>query len=147
MPLSESTLREDLRRAMLAKDHLRTRVLRTTLAAIKNKAIEARTKELSETELIAVVKREARQCGETLEFARKAGRAETISEQEATLVILEGYLPRSLGEPELKEAIHRIVAETGACALGAIMKELGLRFPGQFDGKSASRIAAEVLRG
>jgi uncharacterized protein YqeY len=147
VPLSETGLREDLRRAMLAKDDLRTRVLRTTLAAIKNKSIEARTKELAEPELVAVIKREARQCGETLDFARKAGRADTIREQEAILAILEGYLPALLGELELKDAIQRIVAETGATAIGAIMKELGARFPGRFDGKAASRIAADVLRG
>jgi hypothetical protein len=132
---------------MLAKDDLRTRVLRTTLAAIKNKAIEARTKELSETDLVAVMKREARQCGETLDFARKAGRADMVREHEAVLAILEGYLPSMLGETELKEAIQRIVAETGASAIGAIMKELGVRFPGRFDGKVASRIAGELLRG
>ncbi|RMF22828.1 MAG: GatB/YqeY domain-containing protein [Deltaproteobacteria bacterium] len=145
MSISEETLRSDLKKAMLEKDTLRVRVLRGLLAAIKNRAIEARGEELTEKDLVAVVKREVKQCRETLDFARQAGRSETVAEQEAVLSVLESYLPAQLDEAALRREIEAIAAETGATNIGPVMKELSARHAGRFDGKTASRIAAEIV--
>ncbi len=145
MSICEETLRADLKSAMLKKDGLRVRVLRSLLAAVKNRAIEARGSELTEADLVAVIKREAKQCRETLEFARKAGRSETVREQEAVLAVLESYLPAQMDEAALRREIEAIAAETAADSIGPVMKELSARHQGRFDGKTASRIAAEVV--
>ena len=145
MSLDENRLRDDLKTAMRARDSLRTRVLRGVLAALKNKAIETRGEALGEKELIAIVKREAKQCAETLEFARKAGRDDTVAEHEAVLKVLEAYLPRQLDEDSLRAAVEAIVAETGATEMGSVMKELSARHGGAYDGKRASVIVREVL--
>jgi uncharacterized protein YqeY len=147
MSLDENRLREDLKTAMRARDELRTRVLRGVLAALKNKAIEVRGEELGEKELLAIVKREAKQCGETLEFARKAGREDSVAEHEAVLKMLEEYLPRQLDEGSLRAAVDAIVAETRATEMGAVMKELSTRHGGAYDGKLASAIVREILAG
>ena len=117
MSLSEERLRDDLKHAMRERDGLRTQVLRGLLAAIKNKSIEARGEELTESDLVAVVKKEAKQCSETLAFARDAGRAETVTEHEAVLAVLETYLPQQLGEEQLRSEIAAIISETGAEAV------------------------------
>ena len=145
MSLDENRLRDDLKTAMRARDALRTRVLRGVLAALKNKAIETRGEALGEKELIAIVKREAKQCAETLEFARKAGRDDTVAEHETVLKVLEAYLPRQLDEGSLRAAVEAIVAETGATEMGSVMKELSVRHGGAYDGKRASVIVREVL--
>ena len=44
---------------------------------------------------------------------------------------------------ELATAIRAIVAETGATSLGPVMKALGERFAGRYDGKAASALAAQ----
>ena len=148
MSLSEAKLREDLKLAMRGRDELRTRVLRGLLAAIKNKSIEARGEELAESDLLAVVKKEAKQCSETLAFAREAGRTESVSEHEAVLTVLETYLPQQLGEQELRTEIAAIISDTGAegmSAMGQVMKELGARHAGRYDGKLASGLVREML--
>jgi len=145
MSICEESLRADLKAAMLNKDALRVRVLRSLLAAIKNRAIDARGTDLTETDLVAVIKREAKQCRETLEFARKAGRDETVKEQEAVLRVLESYLPAQMDEAALRREIEAIASETGATNIGPVMKELSARHGGRFDGKTASRIAAEIV--
>jgi len=147
MGLSEQQLRDDLKDSMRARDAVRTGVLRGILAAVKNKLIETRSDELGEQDLVAIVKREAKQCGETLGFARKAGRDEQVSEHEAVLAVLEQYLPRQLGEEELRAAVAGIIAETGAEAMGAVMKELSARHGGAYDGKLASKVVREALAG
>jgi len=145
MALSEQRLRDDLKEAMRAKDAMRLRVLRGVLAAVKNKAIELKPAELGEADLVAVVTREAKQCRETLDFARKAGRDETVAEHEAVLAILESYLPKQLSDDELESVIGQIATKTGATSIGPVMKELSTRYGGQFDGKKASALAAKVL--
>jgi uncharacterized protein YqeY len=147
MALSETSLRDDMKTAMRAKDQLKLRVVRGLLAAIKNKSIETGAKELAEKDLIAIVSREAKQCKETLDAARDAGRAEMVTEHEALLAILETYLPRQLSEAELETAIKAIVAETGATSIGPVMKLLGERHGGGYDGKTASKVVGRLLAG
>jgi uncharacterized protein len=143
--LNEEGLRADLKNAMLAKDSTRTRIVRAVLAAAKNLAIEKKAPSLGEQDLLTVVKREVKQRHESAEFARQAGRSETVAELQAEIAMLEDYLPKQLGETDLRAAIETIVSDTGATSIGPIMKELSARYPGRYDGKLASRIAQEVV--
>jgi uncharacterized protein YqeY len=146
--MSEQTIREDLKVAMRERDSATSTVLRGLLAAIKNKTIELKIDALSEKDFIAVVKREAKQCSETLDFARKAGREESVAEHEAVLSVLERYLPAQMDEAGLRAAIEEIATALGdAPAMGAIMKELSAKHGGSYDGKTASRIAGEIAGG
>jgi len=143
--MSDQALREDLKNAMLAKDRVRTSVLRGVLAAAKNRAIERKETSLPEPELVAIIRREIKQRNETLEFARQGGRSETVAELTQELAVLDEYLPKQLGEEELRAAISTLVHDSGATSIGPIMKELSSRYPGRYDGKLASRIAQELV--
>lgn len=143
--LNEEGLRADLKNAMLAKDAVRTRVLRQVLAAAKNLAIEKKAPALGEQDLLTVVKREVKQRHESVEFARQAGRADTVAELQQEIAMLEDYLPKQLGEAELRAAIETIASDMDKASIGPIMKELSARYPGRYDGKLASRLAQEVV--
>ena len=147
MSPGEQKLRDDMKTALRAKDAQRTQVLRAVLAAAKNRAIELRVDAIPESELVAVLKREAKQRAESLDFARKAGRDDLVRENEAAVAIVESYLPKQLSEAELRAEIQTIMGETGAADVGSIMKELGRRHTGRYDGKLASRLAGELTRG
>jgi uncharacterized protein YqeY len=141
----EPTIRDDLKLAMRAKDAHRCQILRAILAAAKNRAIELRVESLDETEFLSVLKREAKQRAESLDFAKKAERDDLVREHTAALAIVEAYLPRQMSESELRDEITAIVAEAGVSGMGAVMKELTRRHAGHFDGKTASRLANEIL--
>jgi uncharacterized protein YqeY len=145
MSPGEQKLRDDMKDALRAKDALRTQVLRAVLAAAKNRAIELRVETIPDAELVAVLKREAKQRNESLDFARKAGREDLVREHEASVAIVESYLPKQLSEQELRAEIEAISRETDASEMGAIMKELGRRHAGRYDGKLASRLAGELV--
>lgn len=147
MSPGEQKLREDMKSALRARDAQRTQVLRAVLAAAKNRAIELRVDEIPEAELVAVLKREAKQRAESLDFARKAGRDDLVREHESAVAIVEGYLPKQMSETELRAEIQAIMRETGAADIGSIMKELGRRHAGRYDGKIASRLAGECAAG
>ncbi len=145
MQVNIDSLQADLKRAMLARDPRRVRVLRGVLAALKNRAIEKKGAALTGDDVLAVLKRERKQREESLDYARKADRVETVEELQAELAILEEYLPTPLSRDELRAAIQTIIEETGASAIGPIMKELNARFPGRIDGRLASALAHEAL--
>ncbi|HEY2775448.1 MAG TPA: GatB/YqeY domain-containing protein [Candidatus Binatia bacterium] len=144
--MNEKDLREGLTAAMRAKDAMRVRALRAVLALVKNRMIEVRG-ELSERDVTALIQREVKQCRETLDFARKADRADQVAEHEELLAVLEGLLPNAMSEDELRGAIRAIVTETGATSLGPVMKLLGERHAGRYDGKTASTLARDILAG
>jgi hypothetical protein len=145
MAITEEAFRTDLKNAMLAKDRVRTSVLRAVISAAKNRAIELKRPAVDEPELVAILRREIKQRNETLDFARKASRAETAAELAQEIAVLEEYLPNQLGEEELRAAIGTIVQDCGATSIGPVMKELSTRYPGRFDGKLASRLAQELI--
>lgn len=145
--MTESELRDQLTTAMRGKDAVRVRAIRAVLSLVKNRRIEVRGEELAEREVASLIQREVKQCRETLDFARKAGRADQVAEHEELLAVLEGLLPTALGEDELREAIRAAIAATGATNLGPVMKVLGEQYAGRYDGKVASALAKELLAG
>lgn len=142
--MTESELRERLTAAMRNRDAMTLRALRAVVAAIKNKSIELRGP-VPEREIAMLIQREVKQCRETLDFARKAERADQVTEHEQLLAALESLLPTAMSDSELREAIRGIVAETGATGIGPVMKALGERYAGRYDGKVASALARELL--
>lgn len=144
--MTEKDLRDALTAAMRARDAVRMRALRAVLALVKNRMIELHG-EVPEREVTSLIQREVKQCRETLEFAQKAARADQVAEHEELLEVLEGLLPSALSQDELMAEIRSIISETGATSLGPIMKALGERHPGRYDGKVASGLARDLLAG
>jgi uncharacterized protein len=136
-------LREDLTAAMKSGDKLRTMTVRGVLAEITRVEKDVR-REANEAEIVQVIKRERARRDEMLEFARKGGRADLVSQNEEEARILDGYLPAALGEDELRAAIAEQVA-AGVAQMGPLMKALRDRFGARLDGRVASQLVKEAL--
>jgi uncharacterized protein YqeY len=136
----EARLQRDLQDAMRARDRLRIDVLRGVISAVKNTKVEKQVPELPEAEIVAVIRKELNKRLEIVDFARKAGREETVAQAEAEKAILDAYLPAQMDAAALEAAIRAIAAELGATQIGPIMAELRKRHAGQFDGKLASEL-------
>jgi len=141
--VTETEIRSAIKDAMKSRDSLRTRVLRNVLSGVKNKMIETRTA-LTEAEVAAVIGREAKQTRETLDFALKAEREESVAELRQTLAVIESLLPQQLSPAELEQVISGFV-EGGAADLGSVMRKLKEEYGGRYDGKLASTVARELL--
>ncbi len=128
---------------MKASDKLRTMTLRGVLAEITRVEKDVR-REANEAEIVQVIKRERARRDEMLEFARKGGRADLVSQNEAEARILDSYLPAALSEDELRAAIGEQVA-AGVVQMGALMKALKDRFGARLDGRVASQLVKEAF--
>ena len=144
---SEAQLQRDLQDAMRARDRTRIDVLRGVIAAVKNAKVDKQVAELPEADIVALVRKEVNKRIEVIGFARQAGRAETVAQNEAEQRLLEAYLPSQLGAAELESIIKAIATELGSSQIGPLMAELRKRNAGQFDGKLASEIIKRLTAG
>jgi uncharacterized protein YqeY len=143
MTTLKEKLQQDLKGAMKGGDKLRTMTIRGVLAEITRLEKDVRHA-ANDTEIVQVIKRERARRDEALEFARKAGRADLIAQNEDEAAILESYLPAAVGVDELKAVIAQQIA-AGASQIGPIMKALKDQFGARLDGKVASDLVREAL--
>ena len=140
-------LQDDLKVAMLARDELRKRTLRLTLAAVKNKEVEV-GHALSDAEVAQVLQKEAKQRRETLDELARADRPDLAAAEQAELAVLETYLPEQLDRDEIAEQARQVIDETAAKGprdMGRVMGALMPRLQGRADGKVVSQVVRELL--
>ena len=138
----------DLKEAMRAKDATKLGVLRMLKSALKYAAIEksGAEAELSDTEAIQVIRKQAKQRQDSIESFEKGGRGELADKEKEELALLNSYLPQAMSSEELEKIVRETIAEVGATSkaqMGAIMKALQPKVGGRADGKTLS---AEVQK-
>ena len=136
--MTEESLQGELRDAMRARDQRRIDILRGIIAVAKNLTVERRAQSLDESDLVAIVRKEAKKRNDIIEFATKGNRPEIAADAEAEKEILESFLPRQLSAEELVAVVRELSAELGSSEIGPIMAALRERYAGRFDGKEAS---------
>tara|TARA_B100000405_G_scaffold17105_1_gene13396 strand:+ start:2909 stop:3349 length:441 start_codon:yes stop_codon:yes gene_type:complete len=136
-------IQSDLNKARKGRDKLRTLVLSTLLAEIKNKEIETRV-ELDDESVVQVVSKGIKQRRDASEQMREAGRGELADQEDAQERVLADYLPEGLSEDEVR-AIVREIIESGVDQLGPLMGRVIPVTRGRFEGKEANRIVREEL--
>ncbi len=141
----KDTIRDDLNAARRERDKLRTTVLTTFLAEIRNREIDL-GRELADADVHGVATTALKRRREAAEQMRGGGREELALKEEQEAVILQAYLPPQLGEDEVRAMVREAVA-AGAKDIGGVMKAVSPRTKGQFDGRELNRIAREELLG
>ena len=147
MPPSKEQLRTDLTTAMKARDELRTATLRMALSAISAEEVSGKqARELTDDEVLGVLRREAKKRREAAEAFGSAGRAEQAAREVAEGDVLAGYLPAQLADADLAAIVADAVTRTGAAGMkdmGKVMGAVQGVVAGRADG---GRVAAEVRR-
>jgi len=138
----------DLKEAMRAKDATKLGVLRMLKSALKYAAIakSGAEAELSDAEVVQVIRKQAKQCHDSIESFEEGGRTELAEKEKEELAILNSYLPQAISADELTEVVQQTIAETGATSkgqMGIVMKALQAKVGGRADGKTLS---AEVQK-
>jgi len=80
----------------------------------------------------------------------KQGREDLASKEKEEMAVIEKFLPKQLGEEELKEIVKKIITETGASTaadMGKVMGVASKQLAGKADGKTISTMVKELLAG
>ena len=124
-------IQDEVKTALKAGDSIRVMALRQLVAAIQNEHIaKGKDKELSDADIEAVLRREAKKRAEAAEIYKNAGRQELADHEEQELTLIKGYLPPELSDGEVTAIIKEAVAGAGGDfgkTMGAAMAKIAGR--------------------
>ncbi|GIX40671.1 MAG: hypothetical protein KatS3mg129_0404 [Leptospiraceae bacterium] len=135
-------LKKESLQARKDKDQIKASLLSTVLSQVKTIAIDDGHREPNDQDVIQVVKKFLKSIEENIELGKQGKLSQEAYEQaQKEKEILLEFLPKQLSEEEIRE----IIKNSGAKNIGEAMKYLKEHYPDQYDGKTASKIAKEVL--
>jgi uncharacterized protein YqeY len=150
MALNEK-IAADLTAAMKAKDAARLSALRMLKAAVTNKGMVEKGRDLEDAEVLQVVASLVKQRRDSIEQFTKAGRTDLVDKETAEIAILEHYLPPAVSPEEIEAAVAAAIAETGASSvkeMGKVMKAVMPKLAGKnADGKAVNDAVRRKLGG
>ena len=147
-PLKER-LRSDLTTAIKDRDKVRSGTIRMVLSAISEAEVAgASAVELSDSQVLDVVIREAKKRREAEEAYAGAGRTDLAERERAESAVLAAYLPQPLSGDEIAAVVAAAIKQTGAAALGmrGMGKVMGVVTPQTKGRADGAQVAAEVKR-
>lgn len=123
-------------------------ILKMAIAAVKNAEIEA-GKELDDSEVEKILRKESKKITDAIEQYEKMGREDLLSTEKAQLEVLNRYLPQLLSVEEVTEVVKKKIAELGVSemrdmgrVMGAVMAEVGSRT----DGNTVKNLVSGLLK-
>ncbi len=140
---------DDMKAAMKAGDKTRLGTIRLIQAAIKQREVDERI-ELDDAQVLAVLEKMLKQRRDSVSQFEAAGRSDLADIEKAEMVVVEGYMPAQLGEPELVEAVAAAIAEADASGpqdMGKVMGLLKARLAGRADMGRVSALVKARLAG
>jgi uncharacterized protein YqeY len=141
-------LNQETKAALKARDKARLGALRLISAALQEREIATRTDKLSEQEVAAVLQKMLKQRRDSLAIYQKAGRQDLAQQEANEIEVIEEFLPRQLGDEEVRSAIAAVIKDVGATAprdMGKVMAALKARHAGQMDFGKVSALVKELL--
>lgn len=148
--MSKKDLQDQLKQSMLARDTLKTSVLRMLLSAIgyleTNKGGVGY--KATDEDVLSAIQKEVKQHKDSIEQFKNANRQDLVDKETKELEILQKYLPAQMDETEIKQLVDQTVAQTGAANpsdMGKVMNALMSKIKGRADGGLVSRLVKEAL--
>ena len=122
-------IEQKLNEALKAKDKNIYPTLRLVVSAIKDAEIASRTKdqkEMSNSDLVAILKKMIKQRNESCEVYKKAGRNELLENETKEIEVISAFLPKQLSEEETKKICEEAIKSSGASSMKDMGKVMGV---------------------
>ena len=124
-----SKIAEDLKLAMKSGDKFKLSVLRMLKSALQLDSI-SKKHELSDDEVISVIKKQVKTRKDSIEEFKKYNKTEEVAKLEQEIEILNTYLPEEMTEEEIAKVIDEVFNDlkpTSMKEMGMVMKELNAK--------------------
>ncbi len=136
--------------AMKAREQVRVSTLRLIQAAIKDRDIAARTRDVgegcAEEQILQILAKLLKQREESAKIYEEAGRADLAEREREESAIIGEFMPRQMSEDEITEAARAVVDDLDAAGLkdmGKCMGALKGKYGGAMDfGKAGAAVKA-----
>ncbi|TAK58922.1 GatB/YqeY domain-containing protein [Patescibacteria group bacterium] len=130
----QTQIKSDMVTAMKAREALKVEVLRGLMSSCTNELVSLKrlpTEELSDQEVLTVIRREVKKRKDAYEQFTKGNRPELAQKEEAERIMLEAYLPAMMSQDDIRKIAEAKKAEMGVTDkkeagkfMGALMKDL-----------------------
>lgn len=140
-------IQKDLTEALKSKNEAIVSTLRLSLSEIHNRQIEKQA-ELTEEDIVAVLRKEAKKRQESIEAYEKGGRQELADKEKNELQFLSKYLPQEMSPQELEKIVKEVIVKVGPQGTGDFGKVMGVvmgKVKGQIDGAKVSEVVKKLL--
>ncbi len=147
----QETIKSSLKEAMMAKDTVRTTVIKGLMSAFTNELVAiGRTPQsvLEDEEVLTVIRRNVKQRKDAIEQFTAGGRPDLADSEKAELAILETYLPAMMSKDDIRKIAEAKKAELGitdksklGMFVGTLMKEL----KGKADGSDVKEVVESLF--
>lgn len=145
------SISEDLKTAMKAKDESTLSTLRMLKSALKNKQIDlygAEAKELSDEEVVAVIKTQIKQLKDAADTFTQGGRADMATSSAQEISVLEKYLPAQMDDAALEAMVKGALTAAGITSKADAGRAMGVAMKaaaGRADAGRVKKIVETVL--
>jgi uncharacterized protein len=149
-------IHQDMVGAMKQRSVDRLSTLRMVKAALKNKEIEQRTP-VTDAQAVQVLTTLIKQRRESIEQFTKGNRPELAEKEAAEIIVIEEYMPKAVGEEDLRQLVTSTVAELraqeaqlGSKDMGTVMKAVQAKIQAsglRADGRLVSEMVKAALAG
>ena len=122
-------IEEKLNQALKEKDKKTYPALRLIVSAIKDAEIANRTKEkkdISDSDITAILKKMIKQRNESCEVYKKAGRNELLANETREIEVINAFLPKQLNDEETKKICEEAVKSLSAVSMKDMGKVMGV---------------------
>ena len=144
-------IEDQLNKALKAKDKNSYPTLRLIVSAIKDAEIAGRSngkKEITDSDITAILKKMIKQRNESCEVYKKAGRDELLKSETKEIEVINLFLPKQLGDEETKKICQETVKLVGASSMKDMGKVIGVlksKHSNVLDFSKVSLIIKELL--
>jgi len=137
-------LTQEMKSAMKAKQKERLLVIRTMLAAVKQKEVDERV-EVDDDMLLVILDKQLKQRRESAKIFREAGRDELLKNEEFEMRIIQEFLPEAMSDDEINKLIEQAIASTSAQSMKDMGKVMGILKP-QVQGKADMSQISQLIK-
>ena len=141
------TIIKDMTTAMKEQDKFNLSVLRMLKSALQLEKINLKH-DLSDEEVMVVIKRQVKQRKDSITEFEKYGKTEEVENLNNEIACLQKYLPAELSEDEINAKLDEIFEELKPESMkdmGRVMKEATARLGAGADGSLVSKLVKERL--
>ena len=142
-------IEDKLNQALKAKDKNTYPTLRLIVSAIKDAEIAGRSKgqkELSNSDIITLLKKMVKQRNESCEVYKKAGRTELLENETKEINVINTFLPKQLSEEETKKICEEAIKSSGASSMKDMGKIMGILKSKHADSLDFSKVSS-IIKG
>jgi len=138
----KNKLKADAVSALKSHDQSRVDVLRFLISLIDKKELQLPPGQMTESEEVAVLRKELKNKEESREMFVKGNREDLVKQLDYEIAVVKEYLPKEMTDEELEKIVDEAVVE-GQKVFGSVMKIVMTKVAGRVGGEKIAPLVKQ----